>query len=380
MKYSIILDENIENARQTFEKLGRIILMQGREIDNNSVKEADFLFVRSITSVNRELLKESKIKFVGTATIGTDHIDIEYLKSSGIGFTSAKGCNSDAVAEYVFMTVFYVAVRKGISLEGKSIGIIGCGNIGSRVEEIAKAFGFKTVVNDPPLARETGGSKFKSLVEALQCDIVTFHTPLIREGIDKTFHLINENNLKLLKPGAILINASRGEVIDNEALDKYLDENNLSVILDVWENEPDFSVSLLRKTLVASPHVAGYSLEGKINGTKIVYDALCNFMEFQKEWSPELPIIDDNIIEFKELQSFEKTVERILTHEYDPEIDIGNMWSYSEFEDGERGKGFDDLRKTYCLRREFSNYIIKGDIRDSRIKEGLKALRFKFEE
>lgn len=380
MKLKIILDENIEKARQTFEYLGQTELLHGRKITHERVKDADILIVRSITPVNRELLEGSKIRFVGTATIGTDHVDTDYLSENEIGFSSAKGCNSDAVAEYVFISIFRAAIKKGISLKGRSIGIIGCGNIGSRVKKIAKAFGFNTVVNDPPLQRETGESGFKALEEALSCDIVTFHTPLIRDGIDRTIHLLDEKKMELLKNDAIVINASRGEVIDNSAFDKKLSQSNITSILDVWEGEPVFSPSLLAKTFIASPHVAGYSLEGKINGTRIIHDALCDFLRIERKPAPLLPAVGNSVIKYSGGGSFEEKVERILTFNHDPDLDTSEMRKIALFSEPERGVAFDKLRKNYKLRREYPNFFIKGKIEDSEIRKGFQGLRYNFVE
>jgi len=379
MNYKLVVDENIENATEAFGHIGETFLQPGRAINNLMLADADFLIVRSITKVNESLLSGTKIRFVGTATIGTDHIDQEYLNNNGIGFTSAKGCNSDAVVEYVFISIFRAAVEKKISLKGKSVGIIGCGNIGSRVERVAKAFGFSVVLNDPPLGRKTNDPRFKSLEEALACDIVTFHTPLNREGIDKTFHLLNESNLSKIKPNALLINASRGEVIDNRALLNFMKQrDDVTLILDVWENEPRFSPELLEKVFIASPHVAGYSLEGKLNGTKIVYDALCDWMRWKKEWIPDLPLVEEDEVQFLNSGNFEKEVNRVLTANYDPQKDTSDMKKISLLETDERGKAFDGLRKNYSLRREFTNYKIKGVLPRGVIREGLKALGFRF--
>ncbi|MBK7867835.1 MAG: DUF3410 domain-containing protein [Ignavibacteriales bacterium] len=321
----------------------------------------------------------SKVRFVGTATIGTDHIDQEFLESRGTGFTSAKGCNSDAVVEYVFISIFRAAVEKNISLKGKSVGIVGCGNIGSRVERVAKAFGFSVVLNDPPLQRKTGDPRFRTLEEALACDIVTFHTPLNRDGIDKTLHLLNKSNLGLIKPETILINASRGEVIDNVALLDFMKQReDVTLILDVWENEPVFSPELLQKVFIASPHVAGYSLEGKMNGTKIVYDALCDWMGWKKKWVPELPVVEESEIKYLNSGNFEAEIDFVLTKNYHPSADTSDMAKISLLNPDERGKAFDGLRKNYKLRREFTNYTIKGDVPEGFAFDGLKALGFRF--
>ncbi|GJQ31335.1 MAG: erythronate-4-phosphate dehydrogenase [Ignavibacteriaceae bacterium] len=374
----IILDENIENAREAFGTLGETFLYHGRQITREVLLDADALVVRSITHVNRELLEGTRVKFVGTATIGTDHIDQAWLEEIGTGFTSAKGCNSDAVAEYVFTTMFRAAVVKGISLAGKTIGIVGCGNIGSRVERIGKAFGFEVVLSDPPRERAEGSAGFSPLDEVLGCDVVTFHTPLNRGGADNTFHLLNAEKMKLLKPGAIVINASRGEVIDNKAFIRAIDEKGITAIMDVWEGEPRFMPEMLERSFIASPHVAGYSLEGKINGTTMVYDALCDFLGMEKKWRPHFPPVEEGTVTFRDEGGFEKTLERIFTSVYEPGNDTELMREASDLNDPERGARFDELRKYYPLRREFNNYTIKGDISAPLIKAGLEALRFRF--
>lgn len=381
MDYKLIIDENIENAGQAFGTVGQVLLQHGRSINSGMLEDADFLIVRSITKVDESLLRGSKVRFVGTATIGTDHIDQNYLEKNGIGFSSAKGCNSDAVVEYVFISIFRAAVEKNISLKGKSVGIIGCGNIGSRVEKVAKAFGFSVVLNDPPLQRETKDLRFTTLEEALSCDIVTFHTPLNRDGIDKTVHLLNKSNLSLIKPNAILINASRGEVIDNGALLDFIKQrDDVTLILDVWENEPVFSPELFNKVFIASPHVAGYSLEGKMNGTRIVYDALCEWIGWEKNWVPELPVVEENEIEYLNSGNFEAEIDRVLTKNYHPSADTSDMARISLLNPEERGKAFDSLRKNYKLRREFTNYKINGIVPEGSAFEGLKALGFRFDE
>lgn len=374
----IVLDENIENAREAFGTPGETFLYHGRKITREVLLDADVLVVRSITRVNRELLEGTRVKFVGTATIGTDHIDQAWLEENGIGFTSAKGCNSDAVAEYVFTTMFRAAAVNGISLAGKRLGITGCGNIGSRVERIAKAFGFEVAVSDPPRERVEGPSGFAPLDEVLGCDVVTFHTPLNRGGADNTFHLLNAENMKLLKPGAIVINASRGEVIDNKAFTRVIDEKGITAIMDVWEEEPRFMPEMLSRSFIASPHVAGYSLEGKINGTAMVYDALCDHFGFEKKWRPHFPPVVEDTIQFMDTGSFERTLERIFTSVYEPDVDTAAMREASLLPGEERGVRFDELRKNYPLRREFNNYTIKGEISSPVMKAGLEALRFRF--
>ena len=189
----LIIDENIAFAKEAFSGFGELNLLNGRSIEENEVRDADVLIVRSITKVDGKLLDNSKVKFVGTATIGTDHIDLNYLKSKKIAFADARGCNADSVAEYVFTTLFKVAAEEKSSLRDKTIGVVGIGNIGSRVVRLAESFGMKVLKNDPPLERKGIGENYVALDEILRADIITFHVPLNLKGIDRTYHLLDKD-------------------------------------------------------------------------------------------------------------------------------------------------------------------------------------------
>lgn len=372
----IVVDENISFGKEAFSTLGEVVLMHGREITNSKLKDTDVLIVRSITKVDEKLLDGTKVKFVGTATIGTDHIDLEYLKSKGIAFSDAKGCNADAVAEYVFTFIMYASVKYGIDLKGKSIGVVGVGNIGSRIVKLANTLGMKVLKNDPPVKRLTGDNSFCEFDEISGADFITLHVPLNKEGIDKTVHLLDDNNLEKLNDGAVLINASRGQVIDNLALNKIIEKKHLIVDLDVWETEPDINVELLKKVEIASPHIAGYSLEGKVNGTVIIYNALCRMLGRQPEWSPSMPAIDSDTYSLIKSDSFENTLNNIFAGIYDIRKDDEATRMIGALPVNERGKQFDALRKNYPLRREFKNYKIKLNPDDSEFESILKAFRF----
>ncbi|HEX2963666.1 MAG TPA: 4-phosphoerythronate dehydrogenase [Ignavibacteriales bacterium] len=375
--FRIVVDENISFAEEAFSSLGEVRLLHGRKIDRSALKDADALVIRSITNVNEELLKDTPVKFVGTATIGTDHVDLDYLREKGIAFSSAKGCNADAVAEYVFTALLTIAMEKDIVLRAKTLGVIGVGNIGSRVVRYGKALGMNVLMNDPPLKRRSMSSEFISLEEALKADIVTFHVPLNMEGEDKTYHMLNEENLKLIKPGAILINASRGQVIDNKALLEFLDlRKDLSVVLDVWEHEPSINSGLLEKTSLASPHIAGYSLEGKVNGTVIIRDALCSFLKCNESYRPVFPETEDAVIDTDGSLSIESILFNVFTKVYNIREDNRNMRRIPELLPEEKGFYFDELRKHYRLRREFSNYSVKFNPFNKTAAEVLKTFRF----
>lgn len=371
----IVVDENVAFAEEAFSKFGEVRLLHGREIDSSVLKDADALIVRSITRINKDLLEGTAVSFVGTATIGTDHVDLEYLNERSIGFADAKGCNADAVAEYVFIALFSAAVKQNISLKDKTIGIVGVGNIGSRIVKLAEAYGLKVLLNDPPRQKKESNTTFVPLEEILTADIITIHTPLTYEGEDKTFHLFNKINLRQIKEGTIFINASRGEVVDNAALSNLLDEKKITVILDVWENEPNIDKGLIKKVLFATPHVAGYSLEGKINGTRIMVDAMNKFFNKNILWQPKLPELENSEIEVHQASSKEELLQSIFNKIYNIEEDSNQLKTFSGDKES-LGKYFDLLRKEYPLRREFTNYSIKTKFLTAELETFFHSLRF----
>lgn len=249
----ILVDENMPYARDLFSRLGEVTAVPGRPIPVAQLADADALMVRSVTKVNESLLAGKPIKFVGTATAGTDHVDEAWLKQAGIGFSAAPGCNAIAVVEYVFSSLLMLAERDGFSLYERTVGIVGVGNVGRRLQARLEALGIKTLLCDPPRADRGDEGDFRSLDELVQhADILTFHTPLFKDGPYKTLHLADEKLIRSLKPGAILINACRGAVVDNTALLTSLNEGQkLSVVLDVWEGEPELNVELLKKWISA---------------------------------------------------------------------------------------------------------------------------------
>ncbi len=377
---NILCDENIFSAKEAFEKFGKVTLLPGRFISNSLLKNTDVLLVRSVTEVNESLLKNTAVKFVGTATIGTDHIDEQYLSAKNIFFTNAKGCNSNAVAEYVFSALFYLAKEKKISLINKSFAVIGYGNIGSRVAKIAGRLGMNVLLNDPPLEEMGVKTNFVSIDKALKADIVTLHVPLTKEGKHKTLHLINYEKLKLLKENAVLINASRGAVVNNNDLNKVLEKKNIFTVLDVWEDEPQINTSLLNKVSLATPHIAGYSLEGKLNGTKMMFDNLKKFFNLNLNWNIRLPEIKNNKIIFEDLSSFEKSVYGVIKDVYNIESDDKTLRKIIKLDKKQTGEYFDMLRKNYPYRREFTNYFVKTNNMKQQYKKALQSLRFNLEE
>lgn len=375
----IIADENIAEVSSFFADFGEVHCLPGREISPADLKQADMLLVRSVTRVDESLLAGTSVKFVGTCTIGTDHLDQDYLQHRGIGVASAPGCNALAVVDYVVSAMAEIASRDSFCLSDRILGIVGLGNVGSRLRQRAQALGMRNVCCDPPLA--LGGMKgLVTLPELLaQADIVSLHTPLIREGNDPTYHLLNRENLARLKPGAILINSSRGAVLDNNALTAVLRQRpDLRVVLDVWENEPEINLELLSQVAIGTPHIAGYSLEGKLRGTAMVYEAACRFFEQQVRHR-----IDDYLpapqmlAPHGESQSGIQQLYQLVRECYDIAADDEALKGLCGADADDLAAGFDRLRKDYPLRREFAYLRLTG-CAEPLLQQQLQALGIGF--
>ncbi len=376
----IIADENIPFAAECFSSLGDVTILSGRDITSSAVRDADVLIVRSITKVDEKLLNGSSVKFVGTATIGFEHIDVEYLNQKKIGFASAPGSNANSVAEYVIAALLEIARKHRLSLEGKSIGIMGVGNVGSKVVQKCGALDMKLFLNDPPLQRQTSDKKYLPLEDLFGCDIITLHTPLTFEGIDKTYHLADEKFFKSLKSGCLFINTARGAVTDSAALKAAIKSGIVKAsVLDVWENEPDIDIELLEMVDVATPHIAGYSLDGKIAGMIMIYQAACKFFGLPVEKhiddflpKPDIPqlIIENNLSDEQEILRL--TVKKI----YDITKDDAGLRRILDLPKNKRPFIFDRLRKTYPVRREFQNTACILESKN-KLGEKLKGIGFK---
>ncbi|MGA2915336.1 MAG: 4-phosphoerythronate dehydrogenase PdxB [Sedimentisphaerales bacterium] len=374
----IIADENIPFVKECFSSVGDVQTIHGRKIAPVILKDADALLVRSITKVNKDLLDGSKVKFVGTATIGFEHIDIDYLAAKKIGFASAPGSNANSVAEYMTSALLNLADKYKFEVGEKSIGIVGVGNVGSRVEKKANALGMKVVLNDPPLERKTGDEKYRPIGEIFDCDIVTLHVPLTNEGIDKTYHLADEKFFKSLKNNAILFNTCRGRVHDTPALKKAISSGKIKAcVLDVWENEPNIDIELVKMVDFGTPHIAGYSYDGKIVGMIMIYEAFCKFFGINPKFSVEdflpLPQIEKIVIGKDE----KKPLLAAVTTLYDIKNDDEKLRQIINEQDEKRGAYFDALRKNYPVRREFQNTIIS--VSDKKLRAVFLGLGFKIE-
>ncbi|WP_034944413.1 4-phosphoerythronate dehydrogenase PdxB [Erwinia oleae] len=359
----ILVDENMPYARELFSRTGTVVAVPGRPVPQEALNDADALMVRSVTKVDAALLDGKTVKFVGTATAGTDHIDEDFLKAQGIGFSAAPGCNAIAVVEYVFSALLLIAERDGFQLRDRTVGIVGVGNVGGRLQARLEALGIRTLLCDPPRADRGDEGDFRPLAELVaDADILTFHTPLFKQGEYKTLHLADEALLKALKPNAILINACRGAVVDNHALLNVLQQrSDLSVVLDVWEPEPDLSLPLLKKVDIATAHIAGYTLEGKARGTTQVFEAWTQFIGQPQQVALEmlLPAPEFGRITLHgELD--QPTLKRLVHLVYDVRRDDAPLRKAA----GTPGE-FDRLRKNYLERREWSSLMVQCDVEET---------------
>jgi len=368
----ILVDENMPYARDLFARLGEVTAVPGRPIPVEELDDADALMVRSVTKVNSQLLDGKNVRFVGTATAGTDHVDQDYLAQAGIAFSAAPGCNAIAVVEYVFSALLMLAERDGFQLTDRTVGIVGVGNVGGRLQKRLEALGVRTLLCDPPRAAKGEPGDFLPLDKLVEeADILTFHTPLYKDGPYKTWHLADEALISRLKPGAILINACRGAVVDNAALLKCLEAGQkLSTVLDVWEPEPDLNVVLLEKVDIGTAHIAGYTLEGKARGTTQVFEAYSAFIGKPQQ------IALDTLLPAPEFGRItlhgpldQATLKRLVHLVYDVRRDDAPLRKVA----GVAGE-FDKLRKHYLERREWSSLFVQCD--DASAAALLSALGF----
>lgn len=276
----IVADENIPLLDAFFGHFGDICRLPGRSIDRAALADADILLVRSVTRVDQALLEGSPVRFVGTCTIGTDHLDLPYFAQAGIQWSSAPGCNARGVVDYVLGSLLTLAEIEGVDLARRTYGVVGAGQVGGRLVKVLQGLGWKVLVCDP-LRQAAEGGDFVSLEQIIEtCDVISLHTPLDKGGAHPTWHLFDAARLQQLKPGCWLINASRGAVVDNVALHNVLlDREDLQAVLDVWEGEPQVNVDLADLCVIGTPHIAGYSLDGRQRGTAQIYQALCAYLE-----------------------------------------------------------------------------------------------------
>lgn len=341
----VVIDNKIPYIKGVVESIvDEVVYVAGKDFTPELIKEADALIIRTRTHCNRRLLEGSNVQFIATATIGYDHIDQEYCRHAGITWTNAPGSNANSVAEYLESCFILLSTERHVPLSEMTIGIVGAGHVGSLITHKAAAFGMKVLENDPPRQVNEGLRHFVSLDEiAEKCDIITFHTPLTIAGEYKTYHLANENFFRSLRKKPILINTSRGEVINTQALLNALNEGRVSdVILDVWEHEPHIHRQLLQRAYIATPHIAGYSGDGKGNATRMALEALCKHFNLKADINIQVPTPE--IGNLKPPQN-DNDIALIAYH---PITDTLHLKANPEM--------FEEIRNNYPLRREKAFY------------------------
>lgn len=359
---NIIADKNIPFLKGVGEAFGNITYLSGSEFTKESIKNADTLIVRTVTHFDESILADSLVKLICSATIGYDHIDTEYCENNGITWRNAPGCNSGSVQQYVASALITIAEKKNFSLKDKTIGIVGVGNVGKKVAAICEVLGMRVLKNDPPRAENEQGNEFVSLdVIKKEADIITFHTPLTKEGEYKTLHLADNDFFNSLAKKPIIINSARGGIIDTEAIkDAIINDKISGTIIDCWEKEPDIDIEYLHLVDIATPHIAGYSADGKANATRMSLESIAEFWSLDPTPAKKViaPAIENSIIDFDNLEG--NKLEQAVLRTYSPLEDYGRLLDEPE--------KFSSLRSNYPLRREFNAYTVKNiNSRDTRV-------------
>lgn len=368
----IVADDKIPYLRGVLEPFAHVTYLPGAKIGRSDVHDADALITRTRTRCNADLLEGTGVRFIASATIGFDHIDTQYCEQRQITWTNAAGCNAGSVNQWVAAALATLARRFRFTLEEKTLGIVGVGHVGSQVEALARVLGMRLLRNDPPRMRAEGTGGFVSLEQVLgEADILTLHVPLTPDGLDRTLRLVDVDRLARMKPGAILLNSSRGEVADSAALKEALRSGSLRAALDVWENEPHIDVALLDGVALATPHIAGYSADGKANGTAMSVQAISRFFQLGlDDWYPaSLPAPETPILQ---MDCRHKTREEVLLDAiqatYDIEADDGRLRKSVETFEAQRGN--------YPVRREFFAYRVQTMNASDSTLSALRSLGF----
>ncbi len=368
----IIIDKNIPFVHGVLENWADVEYVDGSKIFRDTLEGAEAIIIRTRTRCNKSLLEGTGIKFIGTATIGTDHIDHDWCREQGIKYASAPGCNSGSVMQYLASSLAYLATKYKISPASTTIGVIGVGNVGSKVAHMAKVLGFNVLLNDPPRERLEGPQGFISINKLLyESDIVSLHVPLTFEGPDKTYQLVDEHFLSIMKNNAILINTSRGQVVNEKPILEQLKISFIkAAVLDVWRNEPDINTELLNAADLGTAHIAGYSADGKANGVKMIIRQLAEYFDLPlKEWEPEtLPEPVNSYIDLTGYQGSDfDMLSKTILHTYSIERDSSLLKKNPAL--------FEKIRNEYDIRREFNAYTVKCE--NERILNKLRALGFR---
>jgi erythronate-4-phosphate dehydrogenase len=352
----IVVDSKNPYLAEALKDVAEVQPLGTSAITREVLLHADAVVVRSETKVGPALLDGTPVKFVGTATIGTDHVDLDYLGARGIGFASAPGSNANSVAEYLAATLLETAARHNISLEGKTLGVVGVGNVGSRAARVGTALGMRVLRNDPPLARSTRDPGYLPLDAVMEADFVTLHVPLTRSGEDPTFHLFDDKRIARMKRGSFLINTSRGPVTHGDSLRSALQSGHLSgAVLDVWEGEPTVDPALLGEVIIGTPHIAGYSFDGKVNAARMMFEALVRHFGLQKDWpTPEaMPRPRTQHVRLPRSSDSQELLRLVVAQCYPIMEDDARFRTLLALAGDEQRAEFRKQRSTYPVRREF---------------------------
>ena len=374
---NIVCDHKIPFLRGVLEPFAQVVYLPGKETTPEVVRDADALITRTRTKCNEALLKGSQVQVIATATIGFDHIDTAWCDRNGIFWENAPGCNSGSVQQYIASVLVTLARKYGFRLADKTLGVVGVGHVGRKVARIASLLGRKVLLNDPPRARKEGPEGFVGLDElCAKSDLITVHVPLQREGEDATWHLFDRARLESLRPDQILINSSRGPVVDNAALKDVLLSGGLkAAVLDVWEGEPDLDPELVDALAISTPHIAGYSADGKANGTSAAVQTVSRTLGLPlATWEVEEIPAPPQALSFT-VEAAGKSLQDVLTeavlHTYDVSQDSNALRGALD--------QFERLRGDYPVRREFPAFTVSLKDGTPEMAERLKAIGFKVE-
>ena len=368
-------------ALEAFSTIGDVTLVPGREISPADVKDAEVLITRSTTKVNAHLLEGSALRFYGSGVIGVDHIDFDYLEKAGIKWASAPGCNAVSVGNYVTASLLWLGGRYGFELEGKTIGVIGVGNVGKQVCRFCCAMGMRIIANDPPRQRDIEDSdaqEFVPLETLLQeSDFITCHVPLNKGGVDNTVHLIGAEQLAIVKDGVVLINAARGPVVDNQALLDVIGKKVSHAVIDCWEGEPAYRADVMSEVDLGTPHIAGHAYEGKVNGTAMTYRAACDFLGVESTYSfdlpePPVPFIGTDAAG----KNDEDVLRELVLKVYEIEGDSDRLRSVTVDDPALCKATFDKQRSSYPMRRQFDSTRVEISNASDALMQKIKGLGF----
>jgi erythronate-4-phosphate dehydrogenase len=374
----IAVDEKIPYWEQAFPRAGEVRLFSARKVSAADLREADALVVRSVTRVDGNLLGGTQVRFVGTATIGMDHLDEEYLRRRGIYVTNAAGSNANSVAEHIIAALLLTAQRRQWDLARKSLAVVGVGHVGSLVVRKAACLGIDTVLCDPPLRETTGDKKYLDLEDVLDADILTLHVPLTKEGPYPTWHMFDAAVIGRLTRRQFLMNTARGAVIDNRALKEALLARAMEgAMLDVWEGEPRIDYELLRETDLGSPHIAGYSLDGKVRGTEMILEQLCRFFGANVAWDTSGIYPPVASIAPAAGTSRMDAIRSIVLQAFDILVPDANLRALASLAPDVAASAFDRLRTEYPLRPEFRHFEVALDKSNAELAAPLAELGFR---